>query len=315
MGFQQLEGRTTMTEEAKGLSNSSVQTSLTKFGHDEQSEPAFSSNEEDRLQVDSRLSFHDDDLSSLLERSGHAVTPTELVLAPVDLHRRVIKHRLTDENRPRDSFRLCKPVDVAAELLEPKIGNQPGTVDRIDRLPLLEELLQQHTEVADRFQLLFGASPADSVKLVEQARTVVESITGYHPERIDGFRNWCQKRDGPLGADGLDLLTATVEIERQLRRQTDRVTSKEALVRWACREVLGSDGGLWQQEFSTIDRVWLCGTSTISASLVDFLTCILSTIDIDVHIYVRNTSGAVIRQRLPQMLGIEAPGSEVFDVR
>lgn len=304
-----------MTEEAKGLSNSSVQTSLTKFGHDKQSESLFPSNEEGRLQVDSRLSFHDDDLSSLLERSGHAVAPTELVLAPVDLHRRVIKHRLTDENRPRDSFCLCKPVDVAAELLEAKTGNQPGTTDRIDRLPLLEDVLRQHTEVAGRFQLLFGASPADSVKLVEQARTEVESITGYHPERIDGFRNWCQKRDGPLGADGFDLLTATVEIERQLRRQTDRVTSKEAVVRWACREVLGSDGGLWQQEFPTIDRVWLCGASTVSASLADFLNGLLSTTDVDVHIYVRNTSGAVIRQRLPQMLGIEAPGSEVFDVR
>ena len=304
-----------MTEEANGMSNSSVQISLTKFGNDDQSDPSLPSKEEDKLQFDSRLSFHDDDLSSLLECSEHAVAPTELVLAPVDLHRRVIKHRLADENRPRDSFRLCKPVDVATELLEAKTGNQPGTADRIDRLPLLEEILQQHTEVADRFQLVFGASPADSVKLIEQTRTEVESITGYHPERIEEFRNWCQKQNGPLGADGLDLLTATVELERQLRHQTTRVTSKEALVRWACREVLECDGDLWEQRFPTIDRVWLCGASTVSASLADFFTCLLTTTDVDVQIYVRNTSGTLIRQRLPQLLGIEAPGNEVFDVQ
>jgi len=302
-----------MTDEPEGMSRSSGQTSLATFDCGKRSEVSHPNKQKDRLLVDSQLRFEDNVLS-LLGRSRHAVTPTELVLVPVDLHRRVIKHRLAGENQPRDSVQLCKPVDVAAELIEAKTGTQPGTTDRIDRLPLLEEILEEHTEIADRFGVLFGVPPVDSVKLVEQARTEVEAVTGYHPERIEGVRNWCQKQNGPLGADALDLLTATVETERHLRYQTDRVTSNEALVRWACREVLGSDGGLWQQRYPTIRRVWFCGASTVSASLVDFLTCLLSTTNVGLHVYLRNTSGPLIRKRLPQMLGIESPGNEVFDI-
>lgn len=315
MGFQQFEERITMTEEGQDVGNSSIQTSLATFDQADRSASQLLKTEQGESPFDSRLRFHDDGLSALLERSKHAVSPTELVLVPVDLHRRVIKHRLADENHPRDAFRLCRPVDVGAELLEATTGEQPGTADRIDRLPLLEQALRNHTTVAERFQVVFGASPIDSVKLVEQARTEVESITGYHPDRIERFRTWCEKRDDPLGADGLDLLRGTVEIERDLRQQTDRVTSKEAVVRWACREILESDGVLWQQRYPTIDRVWLCGVSTISATLVDFLSCLLSTTDVDVHVYVRNTSGVVIRERFPQLLGIEAPGKVVFEDR
>jgi len=314
MGFQQSEGRANMKEDIQGIVESSVQSSLAKFGQDKQSVTHPLSELADSSSSISRLSFHDEDLSSLLKHGVHAVTPTELVLAPVDLHRRVIKHRLADEGQPRDSMHLCKPVDVVAELLEAKTGDKPGTVDRIDRLSLLEDLLERHSEVADRFQVIFGSSPADSVKLVEQARTEIESITGYHPERIEQFREFCQQQGDPVGADGLDILEGTVEIERHLRQQTDCVTSKEALVRWACREMRKSDGVLWKEQFAHIDRVWLCGVSTISASLGDWLTCLLSKTDVDVHIYVRDASETVIRERLPQLLGIEEPGEEVFDV-
>lgn len=301
-----------MKEDTQGGPDASVQASLTNFSQDNGSEAKLQSGT--KSPGLSGISFCGDDLSSLLKHGEHAETATELVLAPVDLHRRVIKHRLADEGRPRDSIRLCKPVDVVTDLLETTTGDTPGTVDRIDRLPLLKDLLQRHDEVAERFQLIFGAAPAESVKLVEQARTEIESITGYHPERVDLFREWCHNRDDPVGADGLDILEATVEIERQLRRRTDRVTSKEALVRWGCREVSRSNGDLWTDKFAHIDRVWLCGVSTITASLGDLVTCLTSMTDVDVNIYVRDASGTVLRERLPQVVDIEEPGKEVFDV-
>jgi ATP-dependent helicase/nuclease subunit B len=297
-----------MTENTQTMEQPPVQTALTQFIRDDRA-PVRSGTDGDALV--SRIEFHEN-LTPLLEQGAHVVAPTDLVLAPVDLHRRTIKHRLADADRLRDSLRLCGPADVATALLDGPAGDPPGTVDRIDRIPLLETLLQEHTEIADRFRVVFGVPPADSVKAVEQARREIETVTGYHPHRLDAIRTWCRQNEQPAAADAGDVLEATVAIERRLRRRTDRLTSKEALVRQASRDLSRRGAELWYQRFATIKRVWLCGLSTISATRADLLTSLLTTTDVDVHVTSRHASGAILRERLPGLLGIDEPGAEVF---
>jgi len=112
-----------------------------------------------------------------------------------------------------------------------------------------------------------------------------------------------------------DFVAGTVAIERALRARTDRVTSTGALLRWACRRLVSQDGEPWDGEYASIERVWVCGISTLSASLVDFLVSLLVSTDVEVHLVLRRASAPVVQERLSGLFAIETPGVEVFDIR
>lgn len=289
----------------------SIQTSLAIFaGQQETLSKKGGMNATGELQ--SRVTVHQDDLAPLLDRGAHAESPTELVLMPLDLHRRVFKQRLSSAEMPRDAHRLTEPVDVAGRVLEPTGDSQPSIVDRIDRIPLLEELLRTETAAADAFERVLGTPAAESVKSVEQARTEIESVTGYHPTRVGALRKWCASRATPPARDGRDLLEATLTIEERLRERTGKATSTGAVVRRAARVLSSGDVARWESVYPSVERVWVCGLSTIPASLVDLVASILATTNVEAHLVTRPVSGPVLAERLWDGVAVADPGQEVF---
>ncbi len=301
-----------------------VQTSLEVFG-EEASSPGIRGDGEQvetqqqpllsKATFDRKVVVHVGDLTPLVSYGDHSPFPTELVLAPVALHRRTIKRRLAAADTPRDTLSLVSPDAVAAQVVETATQTPPGLVDRVDRIALLEMLLRETPEATDRLQMVLGPHPAESVKLVDQARNELETITGYHPDRLTALREYCNGRDRPAATDMQDFVAGTVAIERALRVRTDRVTSTGALLRWACRRLVSQDGEPWDAEYASIERVWVCGISTLSASLVDFLVSLLVTTDVEVHLFLRRASAPVVQERLLDLFAIETPGLEVFDIR
>jgi len=263
----------------------------------------------------SQITIHHDDLTPLLNRGAHAQTPTELVMMPLDLHQRVFKQRLIRADTPRDAHRLTEPVDVAGQILASSGASQPSIVDRIDRIPLFEELLEAEPAMANAFERVLGTPAAESVTSVEQARTEIESVTGYHPARVGALREWCASRATLAARDGRDVLEATLMIEERLRKRTGKATSTGAVVRRAVRVLNSGDEARWETVYPSVERVWVCGLSTIPASLVDLLTSILTTTDVEVHLVTRPVSGPVLAERLWDGVAVSNPGREVFEIR
>lgn len=290
----------------------SSQVSLQAFCGD-RSAPDQESSSPENTKLPPDITLHND-LSALVQRGDHASTPTDLVIAPVDLHRRTIKHRFTAASRPRDTITLTRPIRVAKRLFESELGNTPPPiVDRVDRVRLLENLLEEDGEGRERFRRVLGPDPAAAAKLVDQARTELETMTGYHPQRLSAIREYCNQHDGVATRDLRDLVEGTVAIEKRLRIVTDRAPSKATLLRQACQIVHERVTDVWSEAYPAIDRLWICGLSTLSASLVDLLATVRSETDVDVHLQLRRASAPVLRRRLPALLSVDKPGTEVFD--
>lgn len=303
-----MSGRTTDPETGP------LQTSLTAFG-----EEAFQSTRPKKTVPTSKLlsglTIHEQDIDSLLGRGGHAREPTELVLAPVAIHRRTLKHRFVRANKPRDALRLTGPVDVAFELVTATNDCDPEILDRVDRIPVLEQLLQKNPDARNPFRQVLGKPPATAVNEVEQARTRIETVTGYHPKRVSAVREWCDRRQSTETADIADRLEGTLAIERHLREETEHATSKESLVRRATRNLVESDGRAWRERYPSIERLWVCGLSTLSVTMTDFIAAILARTDVEVHLYTRHASGPLHANGLPERFDVEQPGTEVFTDR
>lgn len=255
---------------------------------------------------------HNGSLEPLLDRGGHAHQPTELVIAPNDLHQRTLKQRFARARQPRDTIRCVSPIDIATELQTASQNNPPELLDRVDRLPLLEHLLEETDAPAARLTRVLGVAPRENVDQVEQARNTIETITGYHPTRVAAIREWCTQHDAPAANDCRDLLEGVLGMEQELRARTDEMTSQGALVRKACQRILTQEGQSWDTAFPTIERLWLCGISIPAASLLDLVAAVGRATDVDLHLHVRPVSGTLIRDRLPELLAVPQPGQEVF---
>jgi len=303
-----MSGRTTDSETAP------FQTSLASFGT-EAIQSTGPTKTVPTAKIPSGLTIHEQDLDTLLGRGGHARRPTDLVLAPVAIHRRTLKHRFVCANEPRDTLRLTGPVDVAFELVTATNDSDPEILDRVDRIPLLEQLLQENPDARNPFRQVLGKAPATAVNEVEQARTRIETVTGYHPRRVSAIREWGDPRQSTEAADIADQLEGTLAIEEHLREETEHATSKESLVRRATRNLVESDGRAWRERYPSIERLWLCGLSTLSVTMTDFIAAILATTDVEVHLHTRHASGPLHANGLPGRFDVEQPGAEVYTDR
>ncbi|PGF17202.1 hypothetical protein CP556_14535 [Natrinema sp. CBA1119] len=246
----------------------------------------------------------------LLNRAGQTQSATDLVIAPVELHRRNLKRRLTNAGLPLDAFRFTEPGHVASLVLAKK-GRATGSLDRVDRLALLGEILTEETEVTDRFRMILGGKPGQNGKAVEQVRTELEAMTNYHPARVDGFRRVAESVPAPIDADACDVLTGTIAVERELGRRTSKATSERAVVRRATRALAGADGSAWAEAFPTVERVVVVGLSTVPAPLVDLVAAIAATCDVEVRWMLRRGTGPFLKTRLTELLAVPTPGRVV----
>lgn len=298
-----------MSEDRTTATDGGVQTSLQSFA---EGEPGVGADAGLKEATTERLTIHDDGITPLLAQGGHAQTPSELVIMPSELHRRTLKRRLTDIGVPSDAFRFAKPRDVAEQMLVAALATPPTALDRIDRLQLLETVLETDGPARTHLQRVIGTSLPATLKRVEQVCTEIESITGYHPERVAALQEWCDTTTTPAAADTRDLLVGTLAVERQLRERSGKLASSDAVVRRACR-ILTADPSVWETAFSAIERVLVYGVSTLSAALVDLLASILQATELEAHVGCRPASGGVTATRLRTVLDISSPGQEVFD--
>lgn len=243
---------------------------------------------------------------SLLERATQSPLQTELILAPVELHRRNIQRRLRESQTPKDRFQFTSPTAVGTQLLD-AAGQPTTTIDRIDRLSMIQTILSD-----DEASVTAPAVPSEP-QSVEQMRTEIESVTGFHPERLDMFQNAVGALPAPIDADAGEIVDAATGIERALRQHTAAAVSDTAILRRAVRILLATDGAVWEEAFPAVDCVSLVGVSSVSAAHIDLLHALLTTVDVAVHMYLRRGTGAYLSDRIPQLLDVTNPGAVVFD--
>jgi len=252
------------------------------------------------------LTLHVGHEESLLGRIRDESASKELVLAPVELHRRNIQRRLRETRTPKDGVEFIDPVDVGTALLQNTDG-ATKTIDRIDRLSMIRSIF------LDEQQSGIGpAVPADAQE-VEQVRTEIENVSGFHPGRLDRIRDAARDCSAPINADSIELVDAAVDIERALRERTEKHVSEVEIVRHAIRAVRESRGELWQTTFPEVTRVSLVGVSSISAAHADLLHILLGTSSVPVHVHFRRGTGSYLSRRLPELFDIDAPGEVVFE--
>jgi len=261
--------------------------------------------------IPSNLSLHVGEAEALLERANSGTDRSELILAPVELHRRNVQRRLRETETPKDAFVFADPVEAGRRVLE--TANAPtNAIDRIDRLSALQSVVSRDDAVAAAIDRPAG-DDASTTRTLEQIRTEIETVTNFHPARVAAFRTTAGDLSTPIDTDAAELLDAAIELERALRRYTSEAVSEVELVRRATRRIAMTDGEAWRQAYATIERVSLVGVSNVAAPHADVLHALLAATAVDVHIYFRRGTGAFLAQRVPDLLDVAEPGTVVFE--
>lgn len=257
-------------------------------------------------ELPSNLRLHVGGEEALVERAGSTYGARELVVAPVELHRRNLQRRLRGARTPKDGFAFAGPTEIAERILE--ADDRPSTaVDRIDRIAMIRSIVEDGDPFVET-----PAVPTDPQTL-EHLRTELESVTGFHPTRLARLRGIADGLDAPIDADARETSAAAVELERGLRRRTEEAVSDVELLRRATRGLTAAGGDPWRAAFPDVDRVSLVGVSGLPIAHVDLLAAIARTTSVPIDVHFRRGTGAYLEDRLPTLLEVDAPGSVVFD--
>lgn len=252
------------------------------------------------------LTLHVGHEESLLERIRSEAESKELVLAPVELHRRNIQRRLRETRTPKYGVEFVDPTDVGKALLQ-NTDHSTKTIDRIDRLSMIRSIL------SDEQQSITGPAVLSDVQTVEQVRTEIENVTGFHPERLDRIRDAASKHSAPIDVDSIEFIDTAAGIERALRERTEKHVSEVEILRHAIRGVRETGGELWETTFPEASQLSLVGVSSVPAAHADLLHVLLGTSSVPVHVHLRRGTGSYLSRRLPDLFDIDSPGEVVFE--
>lgn len=257
-------------------------------------------------QLPQNLTLHVGHEESLLGRASQRSESKELILAPIKLHRRNIQRRLRESQVPKDRFEFTDPTGLGKQLLQ-SVGHLTKTIDRIDRLSIIRSILADGHPSVNRL-----AVPSDP-QAIEQARTEIENVTGFHPERLHKLRDAADELTSPIDEDSTEVIDVAVSIQRALRHRTEKAVSEVEFVRRAVRVILNTQGDLWQTTLPNVDRVALVGMSSVSAAHADLLHAVLETSTVPVHVHFRRGTGSYLARRLPKLFDVNDPGAVVFE--
>ncbi|MFD1635370.1 hypothetical protein ACOZ4L_16845 (plasmid) [Haloplanus ruber] len=191
---------------------------------------------------------------------------------------------------------------MATELIATAKESDPAVLDRMDRLRVLEDLLVSPSGDASRLSRVFGTSLTTQLDQIEAAREEVLLLTGNQPTRHSALETVCDELDGVASRDALDLLTGISSLEKQLRNSVEEYTSSAAVLEAGAEVVTGSEGSVWQNKYSGIERINVVGISTLGTPLLTFLTAIGRETSSTVHLYLRAHTGPRIASRLRSRL-------------
>ncbi|WP_241686144.1 hypothetical protein [Halorubrum amylolyticum] len=259
--------------------------------------------------MSSQVSVYSGEEERLLDRAERTATPTELVLAPTELHHRNLQRRLRDAARPHNAFAFVDPETVAEDLLE-AASLTPTSLDRVDRLAILQSIPADPADQPPGLRPLLAARRDTGPQHLEQVRSEIESMTNFHPTRIEALRDITDDFAHPIADDATTLIDGGLAVETWLRGRTAKAVSKTALVRRATRHLDRSDGDTWTACYADIERVSLVGVSSISAPHADFLHGLCTATDVDIEIHLRPGTGEYLSERLPDLLAVASPGQE-----
>ncbi len=156
------------------------------------------------------------------------------------------------------------------------------------------------------------AVPSDT-QTVEQIRTEIENVTGFHPERLEVLQSVADGLKAPIDADAAEILNAATSVQRALRTRTSEAVSDVELVRRSTREILATQGAVWEAAFPGVKCVSLVGVSSVSAGQIDLLHAVLDAVSVPVHVHLRRGTGSYLSSRVPQLFDVADPGAVVFE--
>lgn len=258
------------------------------------------------------FSVHLDTVPALPDRAQRSPRPVELVVTAVRPHRRTLRDLLRDADLPQSGFAFARPVAVARQVAgTANVGTE--ALDRIDRLRLVEAVLvDAREEGAEWYTALatsMGTNLPERVEAVEALRGEVETLTGFHPDRLATLR----REAGRVDADAAARIDAAVAIQRALADRAAVAPSSGTVVRNAVRELAAHGDDAWREAYESVDRVTVAGVATVSASLADLLRVLGAATSADVHLHLRAATGPVVRDRLAGLCSVADPGAEVVE--
>ncbi|WP_430505882.1 hypothetical protein [Haloparvum sp. PAK95] len=258
---------------------------------------------------------HVDSVPDLVDRAQRSPHPRELVLTTVQPHRRNLRDRLRDADRPQSSFEFTRLVDVARQVAG-TANVETESLDRIDRLRALRSILETaRDDEADWYTDLavsMGTDLPEQPETFEALRAEVETVTGFHPDRLDALRSEGNRVPAPADRDSRARIDAVVAAQRALAARVADAPSSDTVVRNATRELAAHGDDTWNEAYGTVERLTVAGAASMSATLADFLRVLGDETDVDVHLHLRAATGPDIRERLSGLCAVAEPGIEVI---
>ncbi|MFC7198813.1 hypothetical protein [Halospeciosus flavus] len=243
--------------------------------------------------------------STLVSWARRSPVATDLVLTPEQLHRRNLKYTLADAAQPRSSLRFVPPVDVAAAVA-PGDADEWRTLDRTDRLRLLEELLVDPDAEIESLRTAFGTNLAAHTEAVEAAREELDVVAGGAATRADALREVAAGLSTPAARETTALLDGLQAVELTLADRTERAVSAVPVLRAGREALAATDGRAWEEAYPTVERLSVAGVSTVGSALLDFLGHVAAFTDVEVHLFLRAGTGPRIAERLDARLAAQS---------
>ena len=249
----------------------------------------------------------------LFERAETCPQPTEIVVTSVELHRRNLQRRLRERALPKDAFEFSDPVGVSKRVLR-NAGEPTRAIDRIDRLTLLRSILSDADTLELKLSSQIPQAASTDPQAVEQLRTEVESVTNFHPRRIESWRQVADGLNAPIDREATERLTVALDVERELKSRTQqgKAVSETELIRRATRTLTRTDGSIWDDAYEPIDRITFIGLGSLSATHADLVHALIESTPVEVNIHFRQGTGEYLSERLFDLLDVDNPGQEVF---
>lgn len=262
------------------------------------------------------FTVHVDTVPTLRDRARRTAESRELVVTTVQPHRRNLRDQLREHDCPQTNFEFDRLLEVARRVTGSS-GGQTETLDRIDRLWQLETVLENarrdgvawYTDLA----VSTGTGLPERPEVVEAIRSEIETVTGFHPRRLDALRAAADDVSPPADRDSHARVDAAVAVQRALTRRVEPAPAPDTVIRAATRTLAADGGDAWRAAYETVDRVTIAGTASLPATLADFLRVLGAETTVDVHLYLRAATGPTIRDRLPAACTVDDPGREVIE--